>query len=183
MPKKKRSKPPSRQRYEEENPTVSCRLDKETHQRLSEYLQNTGTSLADFLEDALGRENSMVEERIQMLAKQQSPLSDEGRLKCLEALVMQAGVYLKDHDWPFFCPRCREHEMIYAKGEAATSPRENEDVITLKCPSCGYFLDTPDHIDPDSLEWLYPAAAEAALKPKTSPAKPKHQRKSNKGKG
>jgi len=183
MVKKKAKKPPSRERYELENPTVSCRLDQETHQRLSEYLQNTGTSLSDFLKDSLGRENSMVEERIQMLTNKQAPLSDEGRLKCLEALMLQAGVYLKDHDWPLFCPHCGEHEMLYTKGEAAASPRENEDVITLKCPSCGYFLDTPDHIDPDSLDWCDPAAAEAALKPKTSPAKPKHQRKSNKGKG
>ena len=180
MPKKKKNKPPSRQRYEQENPTVSCRLDKETHQRLSEYLQNTGTSLADLLRDALGRENSMIEERIQMLANQQAPLSDEGRLNCLEALVLQAGVYLKDNDWPFFCPRCREHEMLYAKGEADIRPGEKEEAITFKCPGCGYFLDTPDHIDPDSLEWCDPSAAEAALNPKPAPKKLKRPRKSKK---
>ncbi len=48
-------KPPARIRYEQSHPTVSCRLDKDTHDLLKQRLEDLGgVSFADFVKDSLG---------------------------------------------------------------------------------------------------------------------------------
>jgi len=48
-------KPPARVRYEQSHPTVSCRLDKDTHDLLKQRLDDLGgVSFADFVKDSLG---------------------------------------------------------------------------------------------------------------------------------
>jgi len=48
-------KPPARVRYEESHPTMSCRLDKDTHDLLKQRLEDLGgVSFADFVKDSLG---------------------------------------------------------------------------------------------------------------------------------
>ena len=48
-------KPPSRVRYEQSHPTVSFRLDKDTHDLLKQRLEDLGgISFADFIKDSLG---------------------------------------------------------------------------------------------------------------------------------
>ena len=48
-------KPPARIRYEQSHPTVSCRLDKDTHDLLKQRLDDLGgVSFADFVKDSLG---------------------------------------------------------------------------------------------------------------------------------
>ena len=48
-------KPPARVRYEQSHPTLSCRLDKDTHDLLKQRLEDLGgVSFADFVKDALG---------------------------------------------------------------------------------------------------------------------------------
>jgi hypothetical protein len=48
-------KPPARVRYEESHPTVSCRLDNDTHDLLKQRLEDLGgVSFADFVKDSLG---------------------------------------------------------------------------------------------------------------------------------
>ena len=48
-------KPPARTRYEQSHPTVSCRLDKATHDLLKQRLEDLGgVSFADFVKDSLG---------------------------------------------------------------------------------------------------------------------------------
>ena len=49
----KRSKPPSRERYENENPTMSLRLHIKDRDRLRAHLESSGSKLPDFLLDAL----------------------------------------------------------------------------------------------------------------------------------
>ena len=52
---KGRHKPPARIRYEQSHPTVSCRLDKDTHALLKQRLEDLGgVSFADFVKDSLG---------------------------------------------------------------------------------------------------------------------------------
>jgi hypothetical protein len=47
--------PPARIRYEQSHPTVSCRLDKDTHALLKQRLEDLGgVSFADFVKDSLG---------------------------------------------------------------------------------------------------------------------------------
>ena len=48
-------KPPARIRYERSHPTVSCRLDRDTHDLLKQRLEDLGgISFADFVKDSLG---------------------------------------------------------------------------------------------------------------------------------
>ncbi|MBA7467588.1 hypothetical protein ES707_02809 [subsurface metagenome] len=48
-------KPPSRIRYEQSHPNVTCRLDKDTHNLLKQRLEDLGgVSFADFVKDSLG---------------------------------------------------------------------------------------------------------------------------------
>jgi len=48
-------KPPARIRYEKSHPTVSCRLDKDTHDLLNQRLEDLGgVSFAGFVKDSLG---------------------------------------------------------------------------------------------------------------------------------
>ncbi len=48
-------KPPARLRYEQSHPTVSCRIDRDTHALLKQRLEDLGgISFADIVNDALG---------------------------------------------------------------------------------------------------------------------------------
>ncbi len=51
---KAKHRPPARIRYEETHPTVSCRLDRDTHTLLKQRLEDLGVSFADFVKDSLG---------------------------------------------------------------------------------------------------------------------------------
>ena len=47
-------KPPSRIKYEQSHPTLSCRLDKQAHDLLHKRLKDNGLSFADFVKSQLG---------------------------------------------------------------------------------------------------------------------------------
>ena len=48
-------KPPARIRYEQSHPTVTCRLDRDSHTLLKQRLKDLGeVSFAEFVKDALG---------------------------------------------------------------------------------------------------------------------------------
>ena len=51
---KGRHKPPSRIRYEQSHPVLSCRLDKQTHDLLQKRLDDAGLSFAQFVKSQLG---------------------------------------------------------------------------------------------------------------------------------
>jgi hypothetical protein len=178
---KKKNKPPSRQRYEKENPTISFRLDKESHQRLKKHLRQSGCSVTDFVKDALGREESMVDARIEKIVKQKAPASVEEKLRILEDMVYQFALNFDNNSEPVLCPRCNSDQELkvawaYQKGSS--------DVIDfiplLKCPTCGYYTDTYKGINPETIRWDS-EAAERTLNPLLSRGKPKSQRK-NRGK-
>lgn len=170
---KGKRKSPSRERYEKEHRTKSCRLTREENKSLDELLEETGRSFADFVRDWLGREESMIKERVEMLAKKKAPPSFEERLKCLEDLMNQAFSYLSTHDWSAFCPYCENRELLKADGIETESTRVRKGTHTWRCPECGFFLDTPKRIDPKSIEWSDPGAAKSDLKPKSPPKKKK----------
>lgn len=54
MAKKQRTNPPSREKYEKENPTVSARVPKETREKLLVALSRLGMSLTDALKVLAG---------------------------------------------------------------------------------------------------------------------------------
>jgi hypothetical protein len=72
MKKKTKHKTPSRARYEQENPTISCRLDKQTREHLLGHLKAAGCSLPDFIKQHLAKEKNMIQKRVQMLASRQA---------------------------------------------------------------------------------------------------------------
>lgn len=67
-------KPPSRLRYEEGHPTVSCRVSLDIYQRLDEARNREGKSLADFLKIGLG----MIEVQAKKEAEVRKQASAEG---------------------------------------------------------------------------------------------------------
>ncbi len=51
---KHKRKPPSREKYEAENPTISCRVDLDTYQKLQKIKLDEGKSFADIMKIGLG---------------------------------------------------------------------------------------------------------------------------------
>jgi hypothetical protein len=51
---KGRHKPPSRIRYEQNNPTISFRVSREVHDKLKDHLARRHVSFADFVKESLG---------------------------------------------------------------------------------------------------------------------------------
>ena len=166
---KKSTKPPSRKRYEEEHPTISFRLDKQTHRRLKEHLEQSKCSFADFIKDALGSDKSMVDKRVEELAAKQMGPSLEHRIRYVEDLVHQLFSMPVDTDeYPPFCPHCDGQYLFRCEGKETESTIAHPWAITWKCPKCGFFMDTYKRIDPKSIKWLDLNSGKSADKPKTS---------------
>ncbi len=87
---KGRRKPPARIRYEQSHPTMSCRLDKDTHDLLKQRLEDLGgVSFADFVKDALG----LFELRMPDIEKIKDEAYDQAK---------------KDNQIWYFCAVCRK---------------------------------------------------------------------------
>jgi len=87
-------KPPARIRYEQSHPTVSCRLDKDTHELLKQRLEDLGgVSFADFVKESLGLQQTKM------------PDIEETKEKAYEEGYDQA-----EKDWQiwYYCAVCRE---------------------------------------------------------------------------
>ena len=116
------NKPPSRIRYEERHRVRSCRLDIEADRLLTEHLDSIGCSFSDFVKDSLGREESMVEKRVEILALSQIDPSLEERARCLENLVHEIFSITVDHNqYPPYCPHCDGQELFWCEGREAES--------------------------------------------------------------
>ena len=162
-------KPPSRQRYDNEHRIRSVRLDRETNERLDKLLEGTGCSFADFVKDALGREESMVEKRVETLASRQVDPSLEERVRCLENLVHEIfSLTVDNRENPPYCPRCEGQELFRCDGRETESRIKHPWVPTWKCPKCGFFINTYKRIDPASIKWVDPDSGNYVDKPKTS---------------
>jgi len=182
MGKKKKRNPPSRKKYEQENPTISFRAPKRTKERLAKHLEGTGQSVLDFVEDALGREESMVEKRVEMLASRQAGPALEERVRFLESLVHEVFMLTVDtKEYPPLCPHCENQEMRKCEGRQIESSMGCPWVPTWKCPKCGYFLNTYKRIDPESIELIEPEGGRHIDKPgrmgRRSPKKRLKERK------
>jgi predicted RNA-binding Zn-ribbon protein involved in translation (DUF1610 family) len=162
-------KPPSRRRYEEQNPTVSFRLKRELKEDLKEHLKGTGCSYADFVKDALGREKAMIDERVEILASKRLDAQLEDGVRCLENLVHEVFSLTVDNKrYPPLCPRCDNQELFRCEGREAESKLAHPWVLTWKCPACGFFVNTYKRIDPASTKWIDPDSGSYVDKPKPS---------------
>jgi len=177
MAKKTKRKPPSRERYEAANPTVSCRLDRANHSRLTSNLKASGCSFRDFVIDALGREESLIKKRVATLAAKRLGVSDEEHLRWHDELLWQVLSTLLENRLPALCPQCEkkgEYRLLLAWGDEIGPNGEREkEVPTWKCPNCGWFVDTFKRKDPKSIKWNDPSEVKLALKPGSPPKKKK----------
>jgi len=163
----KSKKSPSRKRYEEEHPTISFRLDRETRKNLKEHLDGTGCSFADFVKDSLGREKSMIEKRVNTHTSRQVSPTDEDRIRCLEDLVQQIFLLTVDTDeYPPYCPHCDNQKLFRCEGRETESGLAQPWVFTWRCRKCGFFVNTYKRIDPKSIKWIDPDSGEYIDKPK-----------------
>jgi predicted DNA-binding protein len=150
---KQAKKKPSRLAYEETHPTISFRLDIETHDRLKEHLKATGSSFADFVKDALGREETMVEERVTKLASKkiaesETPARDLELYDIVLDLARWGVVLwanLPDPTDGVPCPDCLFPSRLSKKESKAVTLEmvENGD---FKCPECGLRLKNPPQL-------------------------------------
>lgn len=167
--RKVKAKTPSRARYEEQHPVFSGRLDKGTDDRFRQHLASTGCSFNDFVKDAFGRQESMVEERVQILASKKTDPSFEDRVRCPEDLVHQlVSLAASTFEWPPICPHCQNEELVWTEGTQTQSTLPMRQVLTWRCPRCGFFINTANRIDPNSLETVDLRDAQSSYKARAS---------------
>lgn len=150
---KQAKKKPSRVAYEESHPTISFRLDRETHDSLKEHLTATGYSFADFVKDALGREKTMVEERVAKLASRKiaesETLARDLELYDIALDLARWGVILwanlPDPMDSVSCPSCLFPSRLSKKESRAVTLEMLEDG-NFKCPECGLTLKNPPQL-------------------------------------
>jgi len=97
-------KPPSRARYEQSHPVVSCRLSKAEYELLKQRLDDLGgVSFADFLKDALG------------IIKR-----DIGDVQRIKELAHNAGYEQgrRDHQIWYRCAKCGQRINLEPKGNS-----------------------------------------------------------------
>lgn len=106
-----RRKPPSRLRYEQSHPTVSCRVSLKTYRVLDKARHNEGWSFADMLKAGLGTLRAAAE--MQREAYQQGYLDAEKQFKvsfpcsgCGRPIAVEgqqakqsAAQYMREHGW------------------------------------------------------------------------------------
>ncbi|GAI90851.1 unnamed protein product [marine sediment metagenome] len=87
-------KPPARVRYEKGHPTVSCRLDKDTHDLLKQRLEDLGgVSFADFVKDALGIQQAKMPDIEEIKEQAYNEAYDQAK---------------KNYQIWYYCAECRE---------------------------------------------------------------------------
>ena len=147
----KSKKSPSRIRYENSHHVFSTRLDRDSFDELNRNLKVTGCSRADFVKDKLGREQSMVKKRVEILASTEIIAPLEERIRELEDLVCQIlSVPSVTDEFPPFCPHCDGQLLLKCEADEMYSAYVG--VLTWKCPKCGFFVNTYKRIDPKSIE-------------------------------
>ena len=176
---RKSRKSPSRKRYEEENPTMTFRVYRETKKAINEYLYATECSLSNFVVDSFNKEKAMAKKRVEILTSKQVASSQvEDRLRCLEDLVQQIwSIAVDANEYPPYCPRCDNRKLLRCEGREIESTLTHPWVITWKCPKCGFLLNTYKRIDPKSIRWIDAKAGGYIDKPEVSTNKRQRKRR------
>lgn len=97
-------KPPARIRYEQGHPTVSCRLDGDTHALLKQHLEDMGgVSFADFVKDSLGLLQLKMPDTEKMKETARSEGYDQAK---------------KDYEIWYYCGVCQKRIDISPNGDS-----------------------------------------------------------------
>ncbi len=151
---KQAKKKPSRVAYEESHPTISFRLDKETHDRLKGHLSATSCSFANCVKDALGMEETMVEARVSKLTSREieqkrTPLLDLELYDLVLDLAKWNIILWMNLPDP---PQVRCHDCFFPsalsrkEGKAVIMEMVEEGSGDLKCPDCGLRIKNPPQL-------------------------------------
>lgn len=90
----------------------------------------------------------------------------EERVRCLEDLVHYlTGIAIVTGDYPPPCPHCENQDLLQAEGKQTQTRRAIPEVHTWACPKCGFFLDTYQRIDPESIRWVDPKTGKLLRSP------------------
>ena len=98
-----RRKPPSRIRYEENHPVVSCRISKADYDLLKQRLNERGISFATFVKEALGR----LEAKLTRIDKARAEGYEQGYIQATE-----------DNQIWYYCKICQERIDISPNSES-----------------------------------------------------------------
>ncbi len=139
-------RPPSRVRYEQAHPTLSCRLDAETHELLKKRLASDSLSFADFVKSQLGVTESNIvnikeaEERAYATAKnkyevriaaleRENDVLKESVQSIAEKIVRRV---IARYRINVLCPGCRNTMELTIQDVLPIL-----DDLKVKCPHCG----------------------------------------------
>jgi len=79
----------------------------------------------------------------------------EEKVRCLEHLVHYlVGMTTGRDEAPPLCPHCENQDLLWAEGQQSEARRTVPDIHTWACPKCGFFIDTYQRIDPESIRWV-----------------------------
>ena len=98
-----RHKPPSRVRYEENHPVMSCRLSKADHNLLKQRLEELNISFATFVKNAL--------DRLELKMSKIKKARDEGHKQGYDQAK-------KEHQIWYHCDTCQERININPNSES-----------------------------------------------------------------
>lgn len=171
----KKSIPPSRQHYVDENPTISCRVPLALKEQLEKYLAASGQSFADFVKSTLEAEKSLVNERVNVRVEQRFGTFKD-RVTLIDSLMWQFLITLDENNLPVLCPRCEgkgDYRLFRAWSHRPGPDGKPDELPTWKCRKCGWFYDIEGQMDPSYLKWEDPSVSVAELKDK--PSLPKKQ--------
>jgi len=158
-------KPPSKEKYDAEHPTISYRTDRATKSHIEELCTEFGCSSADLMKYAAGVAESLIQQKVETLVSKKFGNLEE-RLELIDRLLCQLLCTLLENDLTAPCPRCDskdEYNALYlAWGEEVDPSEKCGEVPTWKCPKCGWYWDTFGRIDPESIKWSDTSAAALA---------------------
>ena len=97
----------------------------------------------------------------------------EEKVRCLEHLIHRLTGYIfslgveieMEEDLLPDCPHCENQDLLRADGNELETRRANKFMHTWACPKCGFFIDTYQRIDPQSVQ----IATRTAPRPSKSP--------------
>ena len=103
-------KPPSRIRYEQTHPTLSCRLDKQTHDLLQKRLKDVRLSFAQFVKSQLG----ILELKMPDIEKINIEAFQEGYTEGINECQIQIK-----------CPKCRKPMTVIPNSQMHQAIRDH----------------------------------------------------------
>ena len=165
---KKKEVPPSRKKYDEENPPLTIRVPKALKERFERHLAPSKQAPATFLKSILDKEQAVIDKRVNACVEQKFGAFSK-RIKEIDNLMFQLLLTFSEKNLPALCPLCEDRDgyrLLLAWGVYTNCDGKTDDGPTWKCPHCEWFYDISGTMDPASVKWDDPEAPLAELRKK-----------------